>query len=242
VIVLGLDTSTADTSVALVSDTDGLDLALARHHRPAAGERPGHAEQLLGLAAGVLHEASLTWTAVDRIAVGVGPGTFTGLRIGVASARALAQAAGTQLAGVSSLHALAEAAAHTDGGDLDRVVLACIDARRGEVFAAAWAGGACVLPARAVTPAALGALAASLGARPLAVGDGVVRYRDALDGAADVPDDADPRHHVDATAICRLARFAPAADRDTLMPDYVRAPDAVRRPRAGVTAAGRTPA
>ncbi len=229
-IVLGLDTATADTSVALLSDTDGLALELARHHRPAPGERPGHAEQLLGLAGDVLHEASLTWGAVDRIAVGVGPGTFTGLRIGVATARALAQATGAQLAGISTLHALAHAAATADDGV---TVLACVDARRGEVFAAAWApGGAGVLPAGAVPPADLPALVARLRGRVLAVGDGAVRYRDAL-GTAEVPPDDDARHHVDARAICALARYAPAADRDTLMPDYVRDPDAVRRPRAG---------
>jgi tRNA threonylcarbamoyladenosine biosynthesis protein TsaB len=239
VIVLGLDTATADTSVGLRSDTEGLELELARHHRPAPGERPGHAEQLLGLAAEVLHEASLTWTAIDRIAVGVGPGTFTGLRIGVASARALAQAAGTQLAGVSTLEALAAAAAAAGDGDVP--VLACVDARRGEVFAGAWAGGACVLGTRAVAPADLPALVAGLGGRPLAVGDGAVRYRDAFAGCADIPADDDLRHHVDGLAICRLARFAPAVDRDALMPDYVRAPDAVRRPRAnaGTGAGGR---
>lgn len=227
-IILGLDTATADTSVALLSDTEGLELSLARHHRPVADERPGHAEQLLGLAAEVLHEASLTWGAVDRIAVGVGPGTFTGLRIGVATARALAQASGAQLAGVSTLHALAEAAAAA--APAGAPVLACVDARRGEVFAAAWAAdGAGLVDARAVAPVGLAALAGALGARPLAVGDGAVRYREALDAAADVPDDDDERHHVDALAICRLARFAPAADRDGLMPDYVRAPDAKRR-------------
>ncbi len=228
-IVLGIDTATADTSVALVSDTEGLTVSLSRHHRPAAGERPGHAEHLLGLSATVLHEASMTWGAVDRIAVGVGPGTFTGLRIGVASARGLAQAAGCQLVGISTLHALAHAAGGESAG---APVLACVDARRGEVFAAAWAGGVCVQPARALTPAALTALLTGLDGRPLAVGDGAVRYRTALEGA-DVPPDGDARHHVDATAICRLARYEPAADRDTLMPDYVRDPDAVRRPRVG---------
>jgi tRNA threonylcarbamoyladenosine biosynthesis protein TsaB len=233
VIVLGLDTATADTCVGLRSDTEGVEVELARHHRPAPGERPGHAEQLLGLAAEVLHEASLTWTAVDRIAVGLGPGTFTGLRIGVSSARALAQAAGTQLAGVSTLRALAAAAYD------DAPVLACVDARRGEVFVGAWAGDACVLQTRAVAPAQLPGVLAALGGRPLVVGDGAVRYRDAFAGAADIPADDDGRHHVDGLAVCRLARFAPAADRDALMPDYVRAPDAVRRPRANTgTGAG----
>jgi len=240
-IVLGLDTATADTCVGLRSDTEGLALAMSRHHRPALGERPGHVQQLLSLAAAVLHEASLTWTAVDRIAVGVGPGTFTGLRIGVASARALAQAAGTQLAGVSTLEALATAA----GEEHDtRPILACVDARRGEVFAAAWAGGTCLLAAQAVAPEDLPALVAGLGASrsTLAVGDGAVRYRDAFAASAEIPDDEDERHHVHGLAICALARFAPVADRDTLMPDYVREADAVRRPRLTIatTCGGRT--
>ncbi|MCW3016542.1 MAG: peptidase glycoprotease [Solirubrobacterales bacterium] len=231
-IVLGLDTATADTCVGLYSDTEGLELELARHHRPAPGERPGHAQQLLSLAAAVLHEASLTWTAIDRIAVGVGPGTFTGLRIGVASARALAQASGTQLAGVSTLQALANGAV----GD-DAPVLACIDARRGEVFVGAWAGGTCLLQTRAVAPADLPALVAGLGGdQLLTVGDGAVRYRDAFGDTANIPADEDRRHHVHGLAVCRLARFAPVADRDALMPDYVRAPDAVRRPRSSATA------
>lgn len=233
-IVLGLDTATPDTCVGLVSDTDGLPIALTRQHRPGPGERPGHAEQVLRLAAEVLHEAGLTFGAVDRIAVGVGPGTFTGLRIGVATARALAQASGSRLAAVSTLQALAAgAAAGTDG-----TVLACVDARRGEVFAAAYRGGQCLLAARAVAPDSLPSLVAALGGRPHAVGDGAVRYRDALAGLADVPDDADARHHVDGETLCALARHAPAVDRDTLMPDYVRAPDAARRARVNGPAAG----
>lgn len=233
-IVLGLDTATADTSVGLLSDTEGLPLVLHRRHEPAPGERPGHAEQLLGLAAEVLHEASLTWGAVDRIAVGVGPGTFTGLRIGVATARGLAQAAGAQLAAVSTLQALA-AAAHAAAG---RPVLACIDARRGELFAGAWVDGRELLAPRTVRPDALPDLLAALGELPLAVGDGAVRYREAFADRARIPDDADPRHHVDGLTICRLARFAPAAGRDELLPDYVRAPDAVKSAdRAAATTA-----
>lgn len=227
-IILGLDTATADTCVGLLSDTDGLPLTLARRHEPAPGGRPGHAEQLLALAGEVLHEASLTWSAVDRIAVGVGPGTFTGLRIGVATARALAQAAGTQLVGVSTLAALAQ----HDLGGAHQTAVACIDARRGEVFVGAWtAEGRQVLPTQTASPEALPELLAPLHARGrpvLVVGDGAVRYREALIGAGDVPVDGDPRHHVDPLGLCRLARFAPAADRDELLPDYVRAPDAMK--------------
>lgn len=235
-IVLGLDTATADTAVGLFSDTDGLPLALTRRHEPAPGDRPGHAEQLLGLAGELLHGASLTWGAVDRIAVGVGPGTFTGLRIGVATARALAQAAGCQLAGVSTLEALAHAA-----GTDRQTVLACVDARRGELFVGAWSAAAQVLPTQAVAPAGLPALLASLDGRCLAVGDGAVQQRALLTPVADVPPDADPRHHVDGLALCRLARFAPAGARDEVLPDYVRAPDAVRtvdRDAAAAAAAG----
>ncbi|WP_354697529.1 hypothetical protein DSM112329_03162 [Paraconexibacter sp. AEG42_29] len=231
-IVLGLDTATADTCVGLLSDTDGLPLALTRRHEPATGERPGHAEQLLALAGDVLHEASLTWGAVDRIAVGVGPGTFTGLRIGVSTARALAQASGCQLAAVSTLAVLADGlhAAATDRQTAQRAAVACIDARRGEVFVGAWLAGEQVLETRAVPPTALADLLAPLavdGRSPVAVGDGAIRYREHLTAVADVPADADTRHHVDGLALCRLARYAPAADRDALLPDYVRAPDAV---------------
>lgn len=233
-IVLGLDTATPDTCVGLVSDTDGLPVTLTRQHRPGPGERPGHAEQLLRLAAEVLHEAALTFGAVDRIAVGVGPGTFTGLRIGVATARALAQASGSQLAAVSTLQALAAGGATGP----DDTVLACVDARRGETFVAAYRDGRCLLTARAVAPDSLPSLVAELGGRPRAVGDGAVRYRDALAGVAEIPEDADARHHVDGETVCALARHAPVADRDTLMPDYVRAPDAARRPRVNGPAAG----
>src|SRR5271154_5438334 len=97
------------------------------------GGRPGHATRLLVMSAELLARADVAWSALDRIAVGLGPGTFTGLRVGIATARGLAQSLSVELVGVSSLRALAEGAALAG----ERCgVMAVIDARRGQAFAA----------------------------------------------------------------------------------------------------------
>jgi tRNA threonylcarbamoyladenosine biosynthesis protein TsaB len=219
--VLGFDTATPDTVVGLL--VDGAE-PLELRHTPAAGERPGHASQLLPLAGALLERAGLRFADVGRIGVGVGPGTFTGLRIGVATARALAQGSGAELAGVSTLRALAAGAAH------DGPVLAVLDARRGEAFAAAYRGDEELIAPVAVRPEVLASLVAGRPEPPqrwLAVGDGALAFRDQLEPAAvAVPADGNPCHRVSAVAICRLAaRGAPTA-RDTLVPEYVRLPDA----------------
>jgi tRNA threonylcarbamoyladenosine biosynthesis protein TsaB len=228
-VVLGFDTATPDTVVALAQD--GAE-ALELRHAPAPGERPGHAAQLLPLAKALLERAGLGFGDVTRIGVGVGPGTFTGLRIGVATARALAQGSGADVAAVSTLKALASAAGH------DGPVLAVLDARRGEAFAAAYADGEELIAPVAVKPEALPGLVAD---RPepseawLAVGDGAVAFRAQLEPAAiAVPADGHPSHRVSAVAICRLASTSPPTPRDSLVPDYVRLPDAeeTRRRRA----------
>ena len=224
-IVLAVDTATPDTVAGLA--VPGRPVA-ERRHRPGPGERPGHATQLLPLARELLGEAGLAFPDVDRIGVGIGPGTFTGLRIGVATARALAQGTGAELVAVSTLEALALAA--LDGGG---PVMACLDARRGEAFAAAWsAPGARVLAPRAVPPQGLpGLLEAHPGAWRC-VGDGSIRFRDVLEAAgAQVPQDGSALHRVSATALCRLAGEAAASGPD-VRPDYVREPDAVPKPTA----------
>jgi tRNA threonylcarbamoyladenosine biosynthesis protein TsaB len=219
--ILGFDTATPDTVVALVSgDAEPLEL----RHAPAPGERPGHAAQLLPLARALLERAGLEFADLERIGVGVGPGTFTGLRIGVATARALAQGSGAELVAISTLRALAEGAGH------DGPVLAVLDARRGEAFAAAYLGEQELIAPVAVRPEALGGLPAGRPEPPgawLAVGNGALAFRDQLEPAAiAVPADGNPCHRVSAVAICRLAaRGAPSA-RDTLVPEYVRLPDA----------------
>jgi tRNA threonylcarbamoyl adenosine modification protein YeaZ len=111
---------------------------------PPPGDRPRHTTRLLPLVEELLGRAGMSFDDLDRVAVGIGPGTFTGLRIGIATARALAQARALPLVGVSTLHSLAYGAevALADGHAIETVV-PTLDARRGEVFAAAW-------PARAL--------------------------------------------------------------------------------------------
>ena len=211
--LLALDTATPATAVALVAG----DTRLRASHLPGPGERPGHTAQMLPLAQGLLDEAGLRFADLDRIAVGRGPGTFTGLRIGVATARALAQAAGAELVGVSTLRTLATAAGPGR-------VLAVLDARRGEAFAAVYEDGVEVSPPAAVTPAVLGTMA---GPGLRAVGDGAVRFRDVLEPpGAEVPEDGSPLHLIDALVMAGLAADAPAAGPEGVVPEYVRLPDA----------------
>jgi tRNA threonylcarbamoyladenosine biosynthesis protein TsaB len=231
-IVLGFDTATPATAV-------GVRLAGGRtvqaHDAPRPGERPGHATRLLAMASELLAGAGLGWSALDRIAVGVGPGLFTGLRVGVATARGLAQSLALELVGVSSLQALAHAAAEQGHSRL----LAVIDARRGEAFAAAYIARGGVISElfapRALAPAQLASLAAEAarsdgrgGQRWLAVGDGAIRFRGQLEDArVAVPADSSPLHPVNAAAICQLGAAAPAASRyEEVLPDYRRRPDA----------------
>jgi tRNA threonylcarbamoyladenosine biosynthesis protein TsaB len=232
-VILGFDTATPATAVALWAP-DGP--AIERRDDPPPGARPAHGSRLLALIEEVLAGAS--WDAVDRIAVGIGPGGFTGLRLGIATARALAQARDLPLVGVSSLAALAAGAAGEARGAADeaRAVVAVIDARRGEVFAAsqAWFGPAAMKPEDLA--ARLAGHDSSLraadepraaGRAPLAVGDGAVRFRAELERAgAAVPGDGSPLHRVSALQVCRLGAAAEPSDRDALLPDYRREPDA----------------
>jgi tRNA threonylcarbamoyladenosine biosynthesis protein TsaB len=229
VIVVGLDTATTAT-VAGVLDRAGTVTEV--RDDPAAGARPAHANRLLAAAEAALEQAALGWEEVDRIAVGLGPGSFTGLRIGIATARALAQGRGLPLVGVSSLEALALGAG--DG----ELVLAVLDARRGEAFAAAY--GPTLSPwsrialgaGAALSPEALAERVRALAGAPLAVGDGAVRFRGPLEAAgAVVPPDEDGSHRLRAEPVCRLGAAGTPTDRDALLPDYLREPDAVPRQR-----------
>jgi tRNA threonylcarbamoyladenosine biosynthesis protein TsaB len=224
--VLGIDTSTP-ASAACVLRTDGE--AFEVEPAPARlAERPGHAGELMPAVAQCMERAGLGWRELDAIAVGVGPGMFTGLRIGVATARGLAQASATELRPVSSLAALASGArADADGGH----VLAAIDARRGEVFAALYGdAGEEVWEPSAVAPEALAERIHGEGSTPLAVGDGAVRFRDALEAAgATVPSKDSRSHVVRGIAVCRLAAATAPVPIEAVLPAYLRQPDAKPR-------------
>lgn len=221
-IVLGLDTATSATVVGVLG-ADGVVHEV--RDDPPPGARPAHAGRLLGAVEEALAAAGVEWDAVTRLAVGVGPGSFTGLRIGIATARGLAQARRIPVTGVSTLEALARGA---QAGSAP--VLAVLDARRGEAFAAAWGSGA--FPPAALAPEALAERVRAMPIAPLAVGDGAVRFRGSLEAAgAHVPPDEDGVHRLRAEQVCRLGAEGRTTDRDALLPDYLREPDAVPRPR-----------
>jgi tRNA threonylcarbamoyladenosine biosynthesis protein TsaB len=244
-IVLGFDTATQAT-VAGLRLADGR--TLRARDDPSEHEHPGHATRLLEMAAGLLAQADLGWRDVQRIAVGVGPGRFTGLRVGIATARGLAQSLGVQLTGVSSLRALALAASERERG---RAILAVIDARRQEAFAGAYpasvdfaetmrAGAPLsgeIELARALSGAQLQnivgelqRLGAASSERWLAVGDGALRFAAELQrGGVQVAPQRSELHAVDARTVCALGARAVVPghpEQQQILPDYRRTPDA----------------
>lgn len=241
-ILLAFDTATPATAVAL-RDASGR-IAEARDD-PPADTRPKHTSDALGLAAGLIDAAGLDWSDLEAIAVGLGPGTFTGLRVGVATARGLAQALQVPLIGVGSLSALTLPALRASpreaiGGaapqgrqpDAEAPVLAVLDARRGEVFLAAYARGeqmSEIVSPRALRPEQIAQQTQALrGACPIAVGDGAIRFRAELEAAgALVPAAGSSFHLLRAASICELGeRLGAGEPLEEVLPSYGRRPDA----------------
>ncbi len=245
--LLAIETATDAVGAALIRDGAG---AAERVH---LGGR-AHAELLLPAIEEVCALAGCTVSDLGAVAVDVGPGLFTGLRVGVGTAKALAFALGIGVVGVSSLDTLAAAALGRAGDEHSRRVLAVVDARRGEVFAAAYrfdeddgtpggdTGRSVVDPAVVrddrADPLAPEALAGWLAKEVdeagsvLLVGDGAVRYRELL-GAVPGADlsiaatlSSPPPAALGRLALARLeAGEAPAGAAD-LVPDYRRHADA----------------
>ena len=214
-ITVALDSSTSSSSAALMID------GVVREARSdqIEGARPGHSSDLMALLEALLAEAGIAYASINTVAVGLGPGTFTGIRIGLSNAIGLSLATGASLVGVSSLRALADAAL-----DHNPSVVAMTDARRGEVFAAAARSGVPVSDAVAV---ALDQVTGLVRPGDTCVGTGATMLRATLESCgAMVPDDSDPLNFVSAG---RIARLASEPDRrgPEVLPIYVRAPDAV---------------
>ncbi len=189
-LILAFDTATERATSALVGDGEVL------------GERVSRASTLLEDVDALLRQAGAHAGDLEALAVGTGPGSFTGTRIGLAVARGLGLALGVPAAGVSTLDALAAGAPGA---------VPVIDAKRREIF---------IPGPRVLAPAELAPAPGTV-----CVGNGALRYRELLEAAgAEIPPDDDERHLPRARFHAELAHdFGPA---ELLEPIYVRAPDA----------------
>ena len=192
-LTLAFDTATGVATSALLDGTEVL------------GERASRAQSLLEDVDALLRQAGAHPTDIRRLAVGIGPGSFTGVRIGLAAARGLAMSLGIEGAGVSTLAALAAGAPGA---------LPVIDAKRNEVFALVAGQPAVMSPED---------LAVESGA--VCVGDGAVRYRVLIEErGGTVPPDDDERHV--PRARFHAALMGEPGDIDAIEPLYLRVPDA----------------
>jgi tRNA threonylcarbamoyl adenosine modification protein YeaZ len=222
--VVGFDTATVDTAVCA---TRGAEVLHERLLGPAPDGSPRHSTALLEEVERAVATAG-GWDAVRGIVVGVGPGSFVGIRIGIATANGLAATTGLPVTGVCTLDALGRAI--VGRGNSGRSGLAVIDARRGEVFAALYsADGERRWKPAVLAPGALAERLAELPDPPLAAGSGAVRFRSELASrGAEIPADSDPVHRVAARHLCALAEAAAGAPNERLQPIYLRPPDAQR--------------
>jgi len=172
----------------------------------------GHQERLAPMARDVVAQAGLAFDRLERIAVTVGPGSFTGLRVGIAFAKGLALALDRPAVGIGTLEALA--------AEAEGLVFPAIDARRGQLYLQAFEDGRALMAPDALTAETAAARVAELSqGRPCTlVGSGAPLLADLMPGARILsPQGADARH---------VARLAAARDPAPLKPLYLRAPDA----------------
>ncbi|TAK46657.1 MAG: tRNA (adenosine(37)-N6)-threonylcarbamoyltransferase complex dimerization subunit type 1 TsaB [Xanthobacteraceae bacterium] len=186
----------------------------------------GHAEALMPLIARVMERAQTNFAALDRIAVTVGPGSFTGLRVGIAAARGLALAAARPAVGITTLAALAAPLAAEGGPD---PIVAAIDARHGQVYFQVLGGNGTTLIRPRIGPIEEATRAARFGT-PRLIGNAAPLLAAAWPAQAPAPLDIDPRPAPDIAWVAWLGA-ATRTDQDSARPLYLRPPDA--RPAAG---------
>ena len=213
--VLAIDTALAACSVA-VFDSDA-NRILANQSLPMTR---GHAEALMPLVERVMADAGTAFTSIDRIAVTTGPGSFTGLRVGIAAARGIALAAEKPAIGVTTL--LAYAAPHQAEGRFP--IVAAIDARHDQVYFQVFAPGGRQRGEPRLAP--LGEAAEAAAATPARlVGSAAQAVAVALPESGAVPVSVEPRLAPDIAWVARLGALS-AEGASPPVPQYLRAPDA----------------
>lgn len=224
-LVLALDTTVKGGSCALTRDGRILSEAAGDPGRPHDARLPGELKTLLD-------HAGLALDTVDAFAVATGPGSFTGLRIGIATMQGLAFAAGKPLAGVSAFDALARLAGETDGAlesATDALVATWIDAWRGEVYTALYEDGDEIEPPTVERP---DELLSRLGSRKaFFIGDGAAQHRativNAIGSRATFADPiVPPLAGVIGVMAEELAHTSQLSPPHAIRPLYVRRPDA----------------
>ena len=210
-VTVGLDTSTPITAAGIrLADSRTVEV----FDVPSEGDRPRHATAAIPLLESLLADAGCGWSDVAKVVVGIGPGGFTGIRVGIATALGIGRGCDAEIVGVNGLSALLAAC------EPDRYSAALIDARRGELFKAVSSepdSALCV---------GRDAAAAGLPAGCVCVGDGALLERERLTMAGLVVPDADsPLHTISAIRLIALENAGNGSS--VLEPAYVRAPDAV---------------
>lgn len=203
--ILAVDTCLGACSAAVVEDGR----VLAARSEPM--ER-GHQERLATLVSEVMGEAAVGFDALERVGVTVGPGSFTGLRVGLAFAKGLGLALERPVVGVGTLEALAASACRTGS------VAAVVDARREQVYLQPFRDGEALAEAEALTTVDAAARLEALGGPWLLVGTGGALLAPRLTGVV-----LAPRIAPDPVVIAELASAAPDGP---VKPVYLRAPDA----------------
>jgi|SRR5690554_2663818 len=212
--VLAIDTATAATAVALVSFApDGSHQVLAQHRHV---DPRAHAEVLAPLVDRILGQAGLRAADLAAIVAGDGPGPFTGLRVGLATAAAMAQALEIPVYGVCSLDGIGAVTAGEEGP-----VLVATDARRREIYWALYTDGRRITEPAVGRPADVAPVLAARGVR-MAYGEGALRYRDVLGlRVGEHPTYPDPV----VLAVVARDRIAAGAPGERLTPRYLRRAD-----------------
>ena len=221
-LVLGIETATPQVGVAI----GGHEGIIASFHTTRDRR---HAETLVPAIGFLCEQAQMKLSQIGLVAVDVGPGLFTGLRVGLATAKSIAHACRVPMIGVSSLDLTAFPARFSD-----RLIVSTVDARRGEIFYATYRrapGGIQLMSPPAVDqPADVAAQLMAMGAETLIVGDGADRYAEVLGDVRGAEIGREGLRHPNAGALVELAHARALREEfvspSEITPMYLRAPDA----------------